>query len=187
MNKLKTLIIFSAGIGIGAFVTWRFLRPGYEEEENDTLTSEHTDEKTSINNDTDDVVLEAASHAKEKPDIATYAKKLQEAGYVDYTSMGKKDNVTSESDSIDNPYAIPPEEYGDLEGYRQIELTYYSDGTLADDNDEIVDDVADIIGNDALNHFGEFEDDSVFIRNDRLKCDYQILLDNRAYSDVYRI
>ena len=26
--------------------------------------------------------------------------------------------------------------------------------------------------------------DSVFVRNDRLKCDYEILRDNRSYSDV---
>ena len=53
-----------------------------------------------------------------------------------------------------------------------------------DENDEEVDDVDEIVGEESLNHFGEYEDDSVFVRNDRLKCDYEILLDQRNYSDV---
>lgn len=49
---------------------------------------------------------------------------------------------------------------------------------------EGVDDVEEIVGEESLTHFGEYEDDSVFVRNDRLKCDYEILLDQRNYSDV---
>ena len=48
----------------------------------------------------------------------------------------------------------------------------------------VVDDVEEIVGEESLTHFGEYEDDSVFVRNDRLKCDYEILLDQRNYSDV---
>ena len=40
-----------------------------------------------------------------------------------------------------------------------------------------------IVG-DALNHFGEYEDDSVFVRCDERKCDYEILLDQRSFSEV---
>jgi hypothetical protein len=64
-------------------------------------------------------------------------------------------------------------------------LTYYSDGVLTDENDEVLEDVEDIIGIDSLNHFGEYEEDSVYVRNDEKLCDYEILLDNRNYSDVY--
>lgn len=41
-----------------------------------------------------------------------------------------------------------------------------------------------LLGIDSLNHFGEYEDDSVFVRNDARKCDYEILLDQRTYSEV---
>ena len=44
----------------------------------------------------------------------------------------------------------------------------------------------EIVGEESLNHFGEYEDDSVFVRSDRLKCDYEILLDQRNYSDVVK-
>ena len=55
---------------------------------------------------------------------------------------------------------------------------------MADDNDELVDDVEETVGSDSLNHFGEYEYDLVFVRNDRLKCDYEILLSLRKYSEA---
>ena len=55
---------------------------------------------------------------------------------------------------------------------------------LADDNDDVVEDVNNVVGTESLTHFGEYEDDSVFVRNDGLRCDYEILLDQRKFSDV---
>ena len=49
---------------------------------------------------------------------------------------------------------------------------------------ESIEDVDDVVGEDSLNHFGEFEEDSVYVRNDERKCDYEILLDHRRYADV---
>lgn len=86
------------------------------------------------------------------------------------------------------PHVISPDEYGDQEGYDEISLTYYSDGTVADDSDRAMadDEIEETIGKDSLTHFGEYEDDSVFVRNDRLKADYEILMDQRTYADVLR-
>jgi hypothetical protein len=98
----------------------------------------------------------------------------------------KPEEVKEEPIIVDKPYVITPEEFGDLDDYETISLTYYADLILADDNDVIVDDIEDVVGFDSLNSFGEYEDDSVFVRNDRLKCDYEILLDQRKYSDVIK-
>ena len=48
---------------------------------------------------------------------------------------------------------IPPEQFGDDENYDQISLTYYADGVLADENDEVIEDVEDAVGIDSLNRF----------------------------------
>ena len=76
-----------------------------------------------------------------------------------------------------------------VDGYEMISLTHYSDGVLADDDDEKMadDEVDEVVGADYAEHFGEYEDDSVFIRNDKLKCDYEILLDQRKYSELHNI
>ena len=84
----------------------------------------------------------------------------------------------------DRPYIIPPEDFGDYPDYETISLTYYNDKVLTDEYNEIVDDIDDLIGEDSLNHFGEYEDDSVFVRNDALKVDYEILLDPANYRDI---
>ena len=81
---------------------------------------------------------------------------------------------------------ISPEEFDEIDGYECVTLIYYSDGVLVDDAEEIIDDVEDIVGPDALNSFGRYEDDAVHVRNNRLKCDYEILKDTRCYSDIRR-
>lgn len=87
-------------------------------------------------------------------------------------------------DISDTPYVISPDAFGEFDDYVLISLTYYSDGVLTDEDDEPIDDIEGIVGKDYASHFGEYEEDSVFIRNDRMKCDYEILRDLRKYTDV---
>lgn len=81
------------------------------------------------------------------------------------------------------PYVISPEEFGEMNDYEKISLTYYANGILADENDEVIDDIEETVG-DALEHFGEYEDDSVFVRNEENMCDYEILFDQRNFSEI---
>ena len=53
---------------------------------------------------------------------------------------------------------------------------------MTDEDDEEVDDVDEIVGEESLNHIGDYEEDVVHVRNDRLKCDYEILRDDRVYD-----
>ena len=82
-------------------------------------------------------------------------------------------------------YVISPEEFGDC-GYELMDLTYYADGVLADDEDEMVDNPTDLVGRKALNSFGEYEDGVVHVRSDRRKCDYEITTDPRNWKDIYK-
>ena len=88
--------------------------------------------------------------------------------------------------SQEKPYVISPSELDEYDDYETISLTLYADGTLADDNDEVLseDEIEEIIGKDSLNHFGEYEEDSVFVRNDARKCDYEILKSLEDYAEV---
>ena len=69
--------------------------------------------------------------------------------------------------------------------YETESLTYYSDGVLTDEYDNPIEDIERLVGSDALTHFGEYEDDSVFVRNDDLKTDFEILKDYAKYYDKY--
>ena len=85
------------------------------------------------------------------------------------------------------PYVIAPYDYGELDDYSRIELTYYLDGILEDDDCHIITDADDLIGPKALTTFGEYEDDAVFVRNDELRTDFQILKDYRTYDEAKHI
>lgn len=192
MNKTMNFMMFIVGATIGSIVTWRYIDKKYEQiaqEEIDSVKEVFAKrEQDSAEND--DVVREKAFNAKEKPNIVKYAAKLREQGYTNYADIEPetdKEEVDEESIDIGTPYVIPPEEFGDFDDYEKIGLTYYADQVLTDDDDELVEDIEDTVGFDSLTHFGEYEDDSVFVRNDRLKCDYEILLDQRKYSDVINI
>lgn len=86
------------------------------------------------------------------------------------------------------PRVIPPNEFGELGEYEQVSLTLYADGTVTDENDRAMseDEIEESVGRNSLDHFGEYEADSVFVRNDRLKVDYEILADQRTYADLLR-
>lgn len=185
MSTIKSLFIFASGAAIGSIVTWKLLDAKYEQLIQDEIESvkEAFGRRSSVQLDaesTDEDARTKAEEAKEKPGIIEYASLLQKEGYVDYSEISKKEEPTEE---VDKPYVIPPENFGELDEYTCIGLTYYADGVLTDDGDEIIDDVDDIVGSDSLKHFGEFEDDSVHVRNDRLKCDYEIIRVSDNYSD----
>lgn len=114
-------------------------------------------------------------------DIMAYAQKLRGFNYT-----GKNTPIASDKDEadVDKPYIISPDEYGEDHSYEQVELTYYADGVLAYDNDDIMENADERIGLSSLNHFGEYEEDSVYVRNEILRCEYQICRDERTYSDV---
>lgn len=84
------------------------------------------------------------------------------------------------------PYVIRPEEFGMRDGYETLTFYAFADGTLADDGERRMNAkrVAETVGMDAVNHFGEYEDDSVFVRNERLHTDYEIIRDERPYEEL---
>lgn len=187
MSKLSGFMLFVVGAAIGSAVTWQYTKKKYEQiaqEEIDSVKEtfskkECTDEPVKVSSN------KSVGQTNEKPSVAEYAAKLHEQGYTNYSGT-EKEKIKEKKECMDKPYVIAPEEFGDLEDYEKISLTYYADQVLADDDDELVDDVEDIVGFESLSHFGDYEDDSVFVRNDRLKCDYEILMDQRNCSDVVK-
>lgn len=186
-NKLIFSLAFIVGAAAGSATTWYLLKDKYAElaqEEIDSVKEvfarreqERKDESVKK------TVAEGIKNVdKNKPELKEYAEKLKRTGYVRYSDRAGEEET--EPEELDKPYVIPPEQFGDNDEYEQISLTYYADSVLTDENDEIIEDVEETVGFESLNHFGEYEDDSVFVRNDARKCDYEILLDQRTYFEV---
>lgn len=186
-NRSLFSLGFTIGAASGATVAWYLLKDKYEtlaQEEIDSVKEVFARREQEMKDET--VKRNVAEGIKDsdrtKPDLKEYAEQLKKNGYTRYSDLSADDGGVSDKQT--KPYVIPPEQFGDNEEHEQISLTYYADGVLADENDEVIEDVEDAVGIDSLNHFGEYEDDSVFVRNDARKCDYEILLDQRTYSEV---
>ncbi|MBS6180527.1 MAG: hypothetical protein KH921_07040 [Erysipelotrichaceae bacterium] len=183
MNKATNVLIFVLGAAVGSVVTWQYVKNKYEriaQEEIDSVKEVFLKREPDVTVEVKEA--DVRNRKEEKPGVVEYAARLQKEGYTNYAGM----NSVEEVKVAESPYVISPEEFGEFDEYEKISLTYYADQVLADENDELVDDVDDVIGFESLTHFGEYEDDSVFVRNDRLKCDYEILMDSRLYSDVVK-
>ena len=191
MSKATGFVIFVLGAAVGSVVTWQYTRKKYEQiaqEEIDSVKEIFSKRESAADVEITDPEPHTAKIGKpeEKPDITEYAARLERDGYTNYSNVGAEQKKEEQETMEIKPYVISPDEFGEFEDYERISLSYYADQILADEDDEKVEDVDNVVGLESLTHFGEFEDDSVFVRNDRLKCDYEILLDQRTYSDVIK-
>lgn len=187
MSKLSNVLIFLCGCAVGVTASYQYFNKKYE---NDIAEDRESMRQAIANIKSEEMKesIKAAEAAKEKPELSEYTAKLQESGYTNYSSIssGNADEpAQQDKEELDKPYVISPDDFGEFDYYNQISLTYYADGVLTE-GDDIIEDVDDVVGEDSLTHFGEYEDDAVHVRNDRLKCDYEILWDNRNYSDVVK-
>ena len=187
MNRLICSAIgFVTGSIIGSAITYMILRKPMEEEFQrrvdsikDTYRKES--EKYAIKN-----YEKGVEEAKNKTTVEEKLKVFS-TERTDYTQFWKGDD----SDKKDSPLKkeakisiISPEEFGEM-GYQTINLTYFADGVLVDDRYGVMeeDELELAVGRDSLSHFGDYEDDSVHVRNEQREIDYEILLDPRTYEE----
>lgn len=180
-DKLSSVIIFCGGVFIGGFLTWDFFKTKYEKIANEEIAS----------------VKETFKHREPRPD-KNY--KVEEAlkgndayiNIIDSNSYRNYSNTAIETDKkggtadmeLKQPYVITPEQYEDNVDYTKVSLTWYNDEVLEDDWGNVLD-PDDVIGRDALKTFGQYEKDSVFVRDDDEQIDYEVLLDTRSYKETY--
>lgn len=189
-DTLSKIFIFAVGAALGSAVTWKFVETKYKKIADEEIASvKAVYSKKTIPADRIEAGKMPIDISKKEPeykpseaDLIKLKEKIETNGYRDYSI--KKDNKKVEEEDDMEPYVIPPEDF-DTEDYQVESLTYWNDGVLTDEFDNVVFDLPGTVGEDSLNHFGEYEDDSVFVRNDRTRTDYEILLDTRNFKDVY--
>lgn len=183
-ETIKKVFIFLAGAGVGTAVTWQFFKNKYERIANEEIASVKEYYKC-----TRETTLETTE--EESSESTETIEDISEVEEAEYKNLAANYNtVTNENDNeekgdvkmVGRPYVIKPEEF-DGKGYDVVSLTYYADKVLTDEHDNPIEDIDYLIGEDSLEHFGEYEDDSVFVRNDELKTDFEILLDEASFYE----
>jgi len=98
------------------------------------------------------------------------------------------DGEDLEKRGTDEPYIITMEEYMEDEAaYDKLTITYYEkDDVLADERDKPIPDVDGLIGSGTLNKFGHGSDsmNSVYVRNERISSDFEVVKDERSFTEV---
>lgn len=182
MGKLSGVIGFAIGAAVGTFVTWKVLSAKYDAR----LNAEIKSVREAFSRDRDDAQNESPfdenppQEAKEKS-LDDYAQVLKETKYL---------NDVVREQGGDYPYSIPEEDLGDNYDYGVYDLRYFSDGVLTDDDYEPMDndDIREAIGVNWKDAIGNYGDSSVVcFCNDARQMYYRIVIDERPYSDVYKV
>lgn len=201
-RKLFNVFLVTVGAAVGSVVTWKVVKDKYErivQEEIDSVKEEfkrlyedhETVEKVEVQNEVDDEVIETEEDIFEPSDDEVFE-------YHNISSMyrSSEDNEDEndeeggtgdleEAPYINGPYVISPDDFRcSPPGYNAQALDYFDDGVLADSWGNKLN-IEETIGEDSLNHFGEYVDDIVYVRNERKEIDYEVTCDVRRYDEVY--
>lgn len=178
MNNLGVAIAFGLGAAIGSIVTWRVLKTKYEQiaqEEIDSVKEAFANRKENYEQNTD--VSQVREATEEKDALVAEINKLNYATF-------SNDKKEEEEKDVDAPYIISSDAYGEYEGFELETLTYYADGVVANDNGEVIEDVERLIGEEWKEFMIEDGEECVFVRNETLETDYEVVADPRKYSEI---
>lgn len=184
-NTLSKIITFTAGAAIGSAVTWKLVKDKYERlniEDAQAVRDFYNNKQKESLEETVETDDEPDEEIKEPTQRDVYKNFVQDTGYGNLSSGKIKEE---EDEDVSEPYIISPSEYGECD-YDEESLWYYErDGIVTTYFGEPLsaDRVEELIGADFADHYGEYEEDSVHVRNDKLKTDYEILRDLGAFSE----
>ena len=175
---VKDILVFALGVGVGIGASYKFI--------SDKLTAKHekdiSKEKESIkktyseyygkNESEDKKKTEEAKEKKDKKAEDNVIKKYEELA-AEYSEEVASTVTDSPEAMADDVYEITDDEYGEI-GYEELDLFYYRNGVLTDDNDEIMEDVeiATSIGSTDILDNRKSDGTYCYIRNDELQIDY---------------
>ena len=186
---MKGLLIFAAGLAVGAvagavLVKNKVLADAkaeidevreYYRESRGVKEVEEVKEKVE---ETIDHIQDLIEEHETKPKT-----EKEHTNYNQITKMSmSKDEF--QSPMYDDPFVIDPSEFGENPEYDTETLTYFADGVLVDDVDDVIEEPDIVVGLENLKIFEEFGATTVYVRNDIYKTDYEIIRDDWNYSDL---
>ena len=198
----KTIISFILGAAIGSGVTFLVTKKEIFQRKEQALNNTKAKEQALNNTKAKE---QALNNTKAKEDLyekviakghdlvkntVNLTKEVENSkkeftAYNDITKKYAEKKVEPEFET-DEPHVISIEEFydPDYDHYDKIGLYYTSDGKLIDENNELVENPDEKVGKKFVNHFGDDEEDSAYIRNDKLETDYEIVREDESYSEV---
>lgn len=125
---------------------------------------------------------ETREYYKQKYGSGRYKVNIPEGVANEKPEEEPEPEVAEEEESM--AYVIRPQDFDELEEYKAICLNLYSDGYLVTSAGEILDESAEsLIGKENMRKFGTYETDTLHLRNDATKTDYEIIMQDEKYIE----
>lgn len=182
MKLFKGLCIFGAGALVGAVIAAKAVREKYQQEAEEEIAEmrEYYREKEQKRKEAE----EYEAIVEETETETEYKEIVKDEGYTNYTQYNDVSPEEKIDDDVEDewiPSIIDPEEFGEDPSYDTATLTYFKDGVLADEVDEVMD--PKMVGEENLKIFDEFGARSIYVRNDEHMIDFEIIRDEYPYSE----
>ena len=188
MSKIKGLLIFAAGAVAGTVAGIGISKRHFEAIAAQEI-NEVRDYFRKVNKELADQLVDKTEEPEKTEEPVE--KSIEEETKKEYDNIIKHGNymTTEEIDEEDDygddePYIIDPSEFGNNGNYATQTCTYFADGVLVDDVDEVIEDPEKLVGNLHVDIFRDFDATSVYVRNDWMKMDFEILKDDWFWSDL---
>lgn len=199
----KTVIGFLVGLVVGSILTYHGLKNKVEAEIDEEVTKlkefykDQLEKQQAEYFEKEEYLKSKAAVAEDKGSVVSKIINLKnvekfEKEQNDETEdeAGSEETTTSAfeilEDNIiahDKPFVIEEDRVGEYISYDLISLIYFSDGVLTDDWEVPVENPDETVGKEYVEYF-ETGEDVVYVRNDKLKCDFEITRDLRTYEEV---
>lgn len=192
-NAVKNALFLTAGAtlggAVGYFVTKKALQTKFEIELDEQIRDVKEYYKLLRKEGEYSQLIKPVEELVESPKyedvISEYSG--EEETEEEETEMVEPDSEDEERNT-DEPYIISVDEYmEDRDNYDKNTVTYYeADDVLVDEREQVIPDVDSTVGSDSLTKFGHKSKDKkvVYVRNERIEADFEILLDTRSYSET---
>lgn len=175
----KAIGAFAAGLVVGAGGMFLAVRKHFQK----IADKEIEDVKEMYKVKNEKIVQDVKTAREETKEF--YKKSLENLNYaMPETDVSPQPMYDDTPEPVSEPFVISPDIFGEEENYDRLSFTYYADGVMTDECDEPLDagEITKTVGIDAINHFGEYENDAVYIQNDEERAYYEIIRDLTEYG-----
>lgn len=191
-KEFTYFVIFAIGTVVGSVASMKYFKTKYEHIADEEIESVKKSITQLIKN-SDILNKKSDSNPKNNSNDASDNTKGKETlnkvvNKLDYTSFSKsvsQEEAKDDKPEGDLPYIIPPEQVGE-DDYECNTYTLYSDGVLTDELNDVVEeeDLAYLIGSrDVFKHIDDYGNGAVYVRNDFLGTDFEIIRCLEAYNE----
>ena len=186
MSKIGWLVAgLVVGAGGGSYLTYRMLKDNYEqqtEEEVAQIRAELLEQSKQYREE------KAKKEAEKKPEASPeYNGALDAMKKYGAQSDAKQVLKAEKKPDYPDPYVIPMDTYlSPANPYHRLAITITSDGKYCDGDNRLLseEDVIRYVGPDVTECLKE--DGVVYIRNERMMTDFEVIEDLRSYEAIIR-